>query len=445
MNLCSRLSLLRTIALTSLIPSIGLAQSNEAPPPLPHPLTLDVALAYAVEHNPTLRRVKDQIQEQEGVVVETRARNIPNVRFSGNYTTQQHTLIDQLFGLSVGQPNAWQVDLVARQTVYSGGSIRSAIASEKDQLAAAKLAVSSTLNDTLLNVRENFYAVLLSREQIQVEEEALRVLEAELANAKSRRSAGTGSEFDRLRAEVSVANVRPALIRARNHYRISQEQLRQSLGAPATGSVGSEIEADGSLIVPLISPSLEDVVAASRLRRPELLRQDKTIQAAESRIDVARGDYYPSLSVFGGYRWEKSNFTGNRLEGWNTGVQADWAIFDGRATAGKVQQARARLQQAKHTKEEISLSIDVQVRQAYSGLTEASELLQASEKVVEQARESLRLSQSRYGAGSATQLDVLQAQSALTEARTNLAQAQHDYAVAVARLRRAMGETEITP
>ena len=104
-----------------------------------------------------------------------------------------------------------------------------------------------------------------------------------------------------------------------------------------------------------------------------------------------------------------------------------------------MRQARSRLTQAQLAEEELRLSIEVEVRQAHSSLTEAHELLVASEKVVEQAQESLRLARARLEAGSATQLDVLTAQSALTEARSNHASAQHDYAVAVAQLRRAMG------
>jgi outer membrane protein TolC len=66
--------------------------------------------------------------------------------------------------------------------------------------------------------------------------------------------------------------------------------------------------------------------------------------------------------------------------------------------------------------------------------------LKSQEKVVEQAEESLRLASARSEAGTATQLDVLSAQTALTEARTTQIQALHDYAVARARLERAVGD-----
>jgi len=80
------------------------------------------------------------------------------------------------------------------------------------------------------------------------------------------------------------------------------------------------------------------------------------------------------------------------------------------------------------------------VRTAYSGFNESREVLESQKKVQEQAEEALRLAIARYDAGTGTQLDVLNAQTSLTEARTTQIQALHDYMVARARLQRAIGQ-----
>ena len=82
------------------------------------------------------------------------------------------------------------------------------------------------------------------------------------------------------------------------------------------------------------------------------------------------------------------------------------------------------------------------MRQAYSSLTEAWELVQASSKTVEQAQEALRLANVRYSAGTATQLDVLTSQVALTEARLNQLQAYYGYSVAQAAMHQATGQAD---
>ena len=89
--------------------------------------------------------------------------------------------------------------------------------------------------------------------------------------------------------------------------------------------------------------------------------------------------------------------------------------------------------------DDTSRRIELEVRTAFSNFIESRELLESQKKVVEQAEEALRLARARNEAGTGTQLDVLSAQTALTEARTTQIQALHDYSVARARLERAVG------
>ena len=130
------------------------------------------------------------------------------------------------------------------------------------------------------------------------------------------------------------------------------------------------------------------------------------------------------------------------LDGWNVGLQSSWAIFDGRATTGRVRQARSQLEQARLSVAEQRLAIEVEVRRALSSLQEALELAEAAQKVVTQAEEALRLANARYSAGTATQLDVLSAQVALTQARDNQLQANYSYNVALATMRTAIGQVD---
>src|SRR6202008_3254802 len=89
-------------------------------------------------------------------------------------------------------------------------------------------------------------------------------------------------------------------------------------------------------------------------------------------------------------------------------------------------------EQTKLALTEAQLGAEVEVRRAFSSWQQASELAEASRLVVDQATEAVRLANARYSAGTATQLDVLQAQTDLTTARTNQIQAYYGYNVAVA-------------
>src|SRR4051794_35477001 len=105
-----------------------------APAPLPQPLTLDAALAYSMEHNPSLLRVKDEIREQEGVVIETRSKAIPTVGIQGQVSHQADSLLETFGGFKIGNENNWQLAVVARQSLYSGGKVSSSVRREKETL-----------------------------------------------------------------------------------------------------------------------------------------------------------------------------------------------------------------------------------------------------------------------------------------------------------------------
>jgi outer membrane protein TolC len=128
------------------------------------------------------------------------------------------------------------------------------------------------------------------------------------------------------------------------------------------------------------------------------------------------------------------------LSGWNAGAQLSWNVWDLGLTQGKIDAAKARLERAGVDLADARRRIELEVRTAHSNHSEAIEVLDSQARVIEQAEEAVRLANARAEAGAGTQLDVLSAQTALTEARTTYSVALRDLSVARARLDRAMGE-----
>ncbi|HEY9249589.1 MAG TPA: TolC family protein, partial [Rariglobus sp.] len=414
-----------------------------AAPDVPSTLDLRTAVNYAIENNFSIRQARERIKEQEGLIVEVKARALPNVSAAGSYTRND----EEISQSSPPNDQSWSIAIEVRQALYAGGGVKAALDAQKVLRDAALLDLRGVINNALLEVRTRFYNVLLARERIKVQEENVKLLEEQLTNAKNRFEAGSVSNFEVLRAEVELANAKPQLIRARNTFRTSTDQLRQSLGYvnAAQENLRKTPEFVGTLDFTPASYDLQASLDTARLNRPELLRYAKLVQAQERNIDYARAGYRPTLDLVGSYGLFKdtgSDQFDDSRKGWTAGVESKWAIFDGRATAGRVAQARSQFRQSGLLLNEQTLAVEVEVRSALSSLQEAGELAEAAVKVVGQAEESLRLANARYGAGSATQLDVLQAQVALTQARDNQLQANYSYNVALANLRRAIGEPD---
>ncbi len=413
--------------------------ADSGPAPLPSPLDLRGALLYAVDHNFAIRQAREQIRQQDGVVLQVQAQAIPNVSASGQYQ-RNSTAISEFYPPSNSN---WEIQVKATQVLFAGGGVVSAVKNAKLVRESALAALQTAINAALLDVRTRFYTVLLTGEKVRVQEQNVELFGRQLGDTDNQFHAGTVSNFDLLRARVALANARPDLITARNDARIAIEQLRQSLGVPS-GQNGPAVfpPVVGTLEITPVAFDLDTALAAARAHRPELEQLAKLQDAAEQGVTTARSNYYPNLSAFGGYQWDSFGFAGMGsigANGWEAGLQSSWAIFDGRATTGRVRQAKSVLEQSRLSVATEELAIDVAVRQAVSSLQEAGDLVAASKETVGQAEEAVRLARERFLVGSATQLDVQTSEVALTQARTNELQANYNYLVAVAGLRQAEG------
>ncbi|HVU25378.1 MAG TPA: TolC family protein [Opitutus sp.] len=442
-TLVTRAQTAAALALIAAAPGWAAPSASQPPPPEPETIDLKTAIGYALENNFAIRQARERIKAQEGVVLEVKARAIPNVDASGLFQLNEKEISSYV----PSTDRAWTISVTATQALFAGGGIRSSIRSSELAKEAAILDLQDVINGALLQVRTDYYQVLLARERITVQEENLKLLEEQLKTTTDRFEAGTVSGFEKLRAEVAVANAKTPLITARNDYRLAIEALREALGlTPRQNGSGEKTpEVVGELDYAPEDFNLATALGSAEANRPDLKRLAKLVEAGEQSIKTARSGYLPTLGLVGGYQLrsgESDPFGSGNRDGLFVGLQSNWAIFDGRATAGRVAQARSFAEQNRLSLMQTKINAEVDVRRAFSSWQEANELVEASRKVVEQAQEAVRLANARYGAGTGTQLDVLQAQVDLTTARTNQVQAYYTYNVAVADLRRAMGLTD---
>lgn len=420
----------------------------ESPFPWPaRPLGLGEALNLALEQNAEVRKARQELEAATGLAIQTRAVVMPKLQGTAGYTVRDSGGVEQfpVAGLPMQIPNdAWSAGVRLVQTLYEGGRLTSALRSARLTEARARAAYDTVVAETILAVRTAYAEVLLAQELVRVQEASVQLLEEELRQTRQRFDAGTVPRFNVLRAQVELANARPRLIRARNTLRIARHQLVQLLGFDVPAEFTEDLPL--SLTDPLQAPERPPDLAAGLQRalqeRSELaaLRHGEALEAEAMR--QARAGYKPVLEVFSGYDIQSPMFRDELdrgIGGWVAGAQVRWNFFDGGLTRGRVLEAQARHARAQVELEDMRRRIELEVRTAYSRLVEALEVLASTVKVQEEAEEALRLAQARAAAGTGTQLDVLSAQTALTEARSVHAQALRDCVVAQARWERVVG------
>ena len=447
---CAALAMVQSLAAAELPSTNAPPGTNGLPDWLTRPLSLADALTIAESHNAALQKAKKDLEITHGVALQTRAVALPRLQAAGQYRAVDQSFIDVPTAKGPVQfefeenDQLWNVGLELAQTVYDGGRLQSSVRSARLLREQALFDYQTALADTLLNVRVAYDDVLLAAEQIVVREASVKLLTQQLDDTRRREEAGTVPQFNVLRAEVELANAQPPLIRARNTFRIAKQRLANELGYDVPIGVAEDLPLTLTerLEAPRGGVELTNALALALQNRSELAALRVAERLRKEGVTTARADYLPRFELFAGYGIQNRQFAFDlttEIHGWSAGARMNWSLFDGQLTRGRVQEARARHERVQIDYEDARRRIELEVRALYSTFVESREVLESQQKVIEQATEALRLASARYEAGADTQLNVLSAQTALTDARTTYVQALHAYSVALARLQRAMG------
>ena len=440
------------------------------------PLTLDEAVQLALKQNPSILQQIQQLKVEKGLFYQAQSKLLPQITAAASYSQQDSALTPSrsvgggradvdLLAIPAGQPlviksdgttnaqrvpirglfssssstalESWQVTLTASQLIWDGGATIASRRAARINEDAAYYTLRDTIDLVVQTVRTQFYQILLNRALVQVQEESVNLLQSQLEDQKSRFEAGTVPQFNVLQAEGQLQNQIPQLITARNNYRISQLTLARTLGIPADRQYATDnpLPVAGELGFHPIKFDLSSALIAARTNRPFLKAQRSIILANVENITVQAAGYQPTVTADIGLE-QRSAGTSNNLrdtvQGWFLGLQGSWNIFDGLLTYGRVKQARASLEQAKVTYDDSVRQVELEVATAISNLRQGAQTVDSAQTGVNVNLEALRLADERLAAGTGTQLDVLNAQTQLTTARSTLVQAQFSYISAVA-------------
>lgn len=431
--------------------------STNLPGWMTQPLSIVDALNLALQQNATILKAQNDLSASYGLVVQTRAIALPQLTASGQYKDTEPTAIETIPipGDFQQTHQTWNAGFQLVQTIFNGGKLIAAIKAARVTKEQALANYQTVVQDTLLNVRTAYYDALLAREQITVHEASVKLLQNEVDDQQRRYKAGTVPQFNVLRAQVQLANERPLLIQARNSFRIAKNDLSNLLGYNLPQDIWEDIPMDlvDKLDATPYQVDLPSAIARALETRSELVALRKAEDLEKLNIVNARAGYMPTLQVFAGYNWFNAQYAyppqtapleiNQYFEGYDAGAQVSWDIFDGMLTRGKVMQARADYEKSKNDFVDETRQIELQVRTAYSDFVEAKEVLDSQKTVQAEAEEALREARARFDAGTGTQLDVLDAETSLTQARATNVQALHDYDTARAKLERAIGEDMI--
>ncbi|OGU06547.1 MAG: transporter [Geobacteraceae bacterium GWC2_58_44] len=400
-------------------------------------LTLDDALAIAMEQNRDIHKARAFGDLVQGRYLEERAAALPGLSLNASAAYSRDESQSALMG-GIAGTRTRGAELRLTQTLFSWGKIGAAIRGAKEGLKTAEDQLRLFQQGARRDVTVAFYDVLLAKELRALAFSNLQQKERHQAEAQKRLAAGVATDYDLLAAQVAVDNARPELIRSENRIRTAKELLRLVLAVDS----GAEIDVTGSLEGALVVlPPFEQSLATARQMRPELSESRHRVGIYRELLQIASAEDKPKVDLAGGVGWHQLEAAGRSWNGpaWDVGVYLTFPFFDGFRTKGKVQQARSDLRTRELEEAQQLDSVSLEVRGAGFGVTEAEQIVKALTGTVRQAERLLAMAEQGYQLGVKIRLEVEDAELNLVQAQSNLARARRDYQVSLVNLAWATG------
>lgn len=413
-------------------------------------LNLDDAMLRAFQTNPTVSIAQYELDSARASY--NAARQSRGISITASHTTQRGGYDDNIVkktdatGAWTGEywkgiGNSHSNGLTASLPIFTGGKLKGTIKQAKANYQYNQVGVQRTYNEMRSTVTDGYFTMLQADNMQKLSAESVARLEDHLKNVQAQYDVGVVAKVDVLRSQVELANAKQTLIQAENSYQVAEANMNKIVGLP----MDTNLKLDNLLVYNAYDQNMDDCLAYAAEHRPELMQAQYNVDAAKGALMVARSGHMPQVAASASQSWSDTNWPGDEKGNWGVGVNVSMNVFDTGVTLSKIHGAEADLKKAEETYRNTVDSVNLDVRSNYLGLREAEKRISTTKLAVEQADEDYRIAQLRYMSGVGTNTDVLDAQVALTQAKTNYTQALYDYNTSKTALETSIGVPMTNP
>jgi outer membrane protein len=425
--------------------------ATDAAPAAGAGLTLQQAVAAALERNPAMKLAAAEMASSRAGLRLSRAPLLPQIQFSENLTRsndpvyafgsklRQQVFQNSDFSLqSLNHPEPltdFNTTVSGRWTAFDSLRTRYQMRRASFLNRSAEASADRTSQEVIYRVVNAYESVLIATRNVEVATHAADTAQALYAESRSRVNAGLAVESDALSAQVNLATRQQELTQAQGDEQTAWAELEAAVGTPLPAGPAS--------LAPLADHSfpaagLADEVDTAFRSRPDLKSLALATSAQQAGVKSARSDFGPRVDAYGSWAADRHSFAGEGGAYWTAGAElrVDVLPFEKQY---RLQQEKASLLRAQAGEESARNAIRVEVSRAYYGLQSAAKVVDLARDSRAQATESLRILRNRYDAGLTTLTDVLRAEDAERQSQTNYWQAVYRHALGYAALRLATG------
>jgi outer membrane protein len=413
--------------------------------------TLDESIETALKQSVLIHAAQEGVLGAEAQKKEAFTGFLPKLSTSYNYTrfniNPYLTVPAGAFGpgtpastITAGTQDNYTWATEIRQPLFAGGGIMANYEASKIGHDISRMDEAAAIQDIIQEVKVSYFNILKTERLLGVARQSLEQLQAHRYVAQNFFDVGLIPRNDLLQSEVQVANGEQSLIRAENGVELAKSKFNTVLRR----NINDPVQVEDILTYLPYELKFEDCLQVAMENRPEIKSQALKVDQAKSLVKLARSDFYPTVSAVGHYErvGDTPGVSGTAFkdaESWYVMGVASWTFWEWGKTKYRVDASRSRENQSidllNNTRDQITL----EVKNAYLLMRESGKQVMVTKKAIEQAEENFRINQERYREQVAASTDVLDAQTLLTRAKSDYANALSEYHISHARLERAMG------
>ncbi|CAN5923023.1 TolC family protein [soil metagenome] len=423
---------------------VALLAAPAAAQPRQEALTLDRAIEIALVQQPSVRITRASIEQAQARIQSARVALKPTVSLQGSLavgSSRQFTdtttntssggFFDPTLSTGFSASAGWRI--------YDFGQTSAAIRAAEANADATAASIGTTNLDIRSSVAIAYLEAFARARLVVVAETTVKSEEVHLDQARRFVAAQAKDPIEVVQAQARAANARSALAQSQSNAAVALSNLRSAIGwldPQVTFTV------DGTWPTPPAEDPAEltVLVDGARKHRPELVQLDKEIIAADAGVTVAQAERRPLLSAQANTQWGPSQNDWSPQPTWTAGLTLSWQLYDGGRSAADVRAARAQVMGAQAQRDQLLVSLTSELDAARAQIIANRANTVASNEAVTAARAQLKLADARYTQGLGSQIELADAQTAVTTAEGNLITAEWQLAEAWARLKRALGQ-----
>ena len=360
---------------------------------------------------------------------------LPTITIPSSVTDASSTRLDATTQklVSGAASTSYSAGLNLNMTVFDGFRRESQGRLNGASSDAADAGVITQRFAVVLSTKQAFYTALAANEQVQAAELGVQRSSEQLKVTRDKLKNGSAIRSDTLQAFVDLGNAQLTLLSAQTQREQQEANLARLIG------VDGEVRPVGDTAPP--APVALDTAAIRREaleKSPAIAQAMANARVADAGVGVARSQYLPSITASYSNTYGGTDLS-NLANTWNARLGLNWTIFNGFTRETGMASAGAARDAALATAEDTRRSVSTQLTQYFAALVSARAQATIGETSRQAAAEGLRIVQERYRLGAATIVDVLAAQTSLSQAESNLVTAHLNYQVAKAQIEALVG------